>query len=1516
MDSGGDESDIDMSDAERRLEAFSTRYPPTPVLDAVENLSDAEESEFGVDELEEISRLFEHSFFAHSEAGDSVDANDLTSLDSLSDVSEDYVPPETDLLTPPDLDLPTALDATDQWRLSPARFTQIHSNLSTLSHGAWIDSILIDVFTTLRWLRVDLRPQVSYVPIHYSRSYRLLTEDEIDNFRRLFSLPDGNGQMWVTTLLFVGQNHYGVLLGNMVTGDILILGAKAFSDSTEKVTREEWEEWDGPRIWTTVCQLHGVLCAPRNIVGFNWTQNGYDCGADAAYLLQALAANGVASSTRTLIWNPPPLPCGHLLRLHAATKLHEYLTAAIEEYMMLLNGPQSVLLDPWEENSRLELLGGDLDSVFISAAASLHDAMDSCPRCRQHARRTDTNRPRHLADIFKKHPMIGPGARQVHIGDHDVSSDEEPDDDASDSDDPTQGDHWKTNNQRVGDVTLASAGRFPREFEPKPLPPQPIRGAFLPFDHNYDEYDGGPPLSTTDRVSDELAHMTERPNLFHTLQGSTIAPWMTWTDRGWRLPVTFAQAFHNRPPVAVANHLIPQLPSPSRDPDMANLTRRGDPIQTTGCVELGLQQTLNHLFQNPDANLLVSGTFDLDHIPAGPHNFADYSALNHLKINPERDRKAPSGGVSVSADIDSAIWVARKPRFGRKFSLYMAPCPPMGNKPPIHKHNHIYIDILLPPSDESVHARVLDLEANGSHRSEWWKKRFKMSQIPHMTFGHVQPANLYIFFPRMIHRRPFSAFWATLIPRYIQNLFYDELFIPAVRDVVPAHVRVFTGLSRDHQKYKQGDKETGLPQLFPFTPNEILRILDVMEKKMKENPTRLGIFGSSFFVLEIKGCKAWTSVIGPTYNEPEPGASPTSSHALGLGSTPSEDRFRSPDVTTAEEALSKAMGLFWAHNPSLSRNEMLNRERGELFLDFGLTFHPYQHTGLVGLWNLADLETSFGAAGYNLGTLHRLSNLDQYGGLMAEMNKPHSQQSHVAFQTAYSLCYQVVRQRTNTVNFFQLQDVYECGEAFRKEVFRMSSIFKEVTEDVETSYGVRREFRIGGGAMLDSIQAIDGMARYIAESSTAILWISSKTWFKFISARLHALYDLQQQFASIKPPNFITLSGLVAFMLQSLNSTPQRVESFVRRALGLVRFDGVMSRYGMFFLHNLEITHPTVIPEIDEVDAPELKRFVDTYVKSHRPRVQKKGKIAPDTSSNEKSLGTPSFSEFSEILLHQPHLAVRDWHFPPDLEEYSTAMRDNVMYHACEVFSTFTRMVWFLLHPAHQIEPDGRIPLNNVRDTLEFWSVRSMISRLHNPRFIACNAGVPGATGRQTEPFGSHKRVLSIFVPENEAVISKVEETYLAMYQETIRSLAVDTGDNSEEELQKHLGVLMSHCQCLPNSSDSAIWTSSDTGGNPQAWIYLPIPLSIPSMDSVPARIGRGRRVPNYISTLQITRKESSSWITQISRHIRRETLFKASIERVHTGMRVAEAGVAVVAVDREEELVRKMGIGSERMRP
>jgi len=410
----------------------------------------------------------------------------------------------------------------------------------------------------------------------------------------------------------------------------------------------------------------------------------------------------------------------------------------------------------------------------------------------------------------------------------------------------------------------------------------------------------------------------------------------------------------------------------------------------------------------------------------------------YLLVDLEQDKiDFAEDDIEISVDIDSIIWITRRLVCKSSIGVYLTPI--YDSKPGIPRHNHVYVDILVPQSED-------DQRALGP-RTEWISKKFPLNAIPHTPIGRLASStghvlSIYIFFPRMIHRSPFTGKRMNMMPKGVLDPFWEEIFLPAIDKHLEANEgwTPYVSQTLEEGRYKQRGSSRS-PKMIPLSNHAFLEIQDIMKELIMEEEDH-SMYGSFFFVVEGKGIKLLTKD--------------------GQGG-----QYISPEVALR-------------HNLScLSWDYMLDRNHGELVVDVGISFTPKSKVPVIGLWRLDALEESYAAAGFNLGTLHHHCMLHKYGALQAEMPEDRALQTHVAFRNTYNIYYEAVRPNNNKPTFTTDSDAYNLTSMYHKEC---SGTIKILCKAKKKTYGVRDEYRVSGQAaqvlLQDIIPKVRGQILY------------------------------------------------------------------------------------------------------------------------------------------------------------------------------------------------------------------------------------------------------------------------------------------------------------------------------------------------------------------------------------------------------------------------------------------------------
>lgn len=272
--------------------------------------------------------------------------------------------------------------------------------------------------------------------------------------------------------------------------------------------------------------------------------------------------------------------------------------------------------------------------------------------------------------------------------------------------------------------------------------------------------------------------------------------------------------------------------------------------------------------------------------------------------------------------------------------------------------------------------------------------------------------------------------------------------------------------------------------------------------------------------------------------------------------------------------------------------------------------------------------------------------------------------------------------------------------------------------------------------------------------------------------------------------------------MQSVLFTPVMVNSYVNESLALLRFRQIVDRFGMFFLHELDLTKANCLPEILEVDDMGVIKALGG--KLPKPKRRMEGVLGDDGYP----LGaTPSWQEVRQTIGQKPWELMRKWRWPTDLEDAVTEQLDSPAKIAGDLFAQFTTHFWSLLNGKWQCPNLLTVTAVTAQEALEYWTVESVYERLKQCTFLASNAGLTGAIPG-TRQVSFEERV-TLYFPQESAEIGlhwkklTAEPAYIARYWETTRKMT----DNQIADLNTWLKHLLSHCQCLPDSTRASPWT-------------------------------------------------------------------------------------------------------------
>ena len=327
----------------------------------------------------------------------------------------------------------------------------------------------------------------------------------------------------------------------------------------------------------------------------------------------------------------------------------------------------------------------------------------------------------------------------------------------------------------------------------------------------------------------------------------------------------------------------------------------------------------------------------------------------------------------------------------------------------------------------------------------------------------------------------------------------------------------------------------------------------------------------------------------------------------------------------------------------------------------------------------------------------------------------------------------------------------------------------------------------------------------------SIIWLRSSTWFEFLAQRLDALQKSYKILYDMAPDNHGILAGLWAYLMQSVLFTPTMVNPYVNQSLAQLQFKKVVDRFGMFFLHDLNLRRKSILKGVLEVDELAVRRILGAPLTKRRAKPEMP-KMSAETGF---PLGqAPPWEEVKQIIAAEPWKMIKKWTWPEDLEETVSGDPEQMARQAGRLFMLFTIQTWSSLQPAWL---NGRDPIiaTTARDALSLWTLQGMYRRIKECSFLACNAGLDGAIPGKREERFENRLELYFPEPENQRQVigsyraMKTKPGYLGEYWEMVEHSLLE---EEREELKEWLRKLLGCCQCLPASTKSQIWSSQGDG--------------------------------------------------------------------------------------------------------
>lgn len=515
----------------------------------------------------------------------------------------------------------------------------------------------------------------------------------------------------------------------------------------------------------------------------------------------------------------------------------------------------------------------------------------------------------------------------------------------------------------------------------------------------------------------------------------------TWKDHGYRLPPNFERVSSKERATDYASRLLPTVDDRNANNDVEALPSTPS-SETHSLMEVDPPQKRKPISMGASAMLDEAGRATKRKESYNVFVRGKTRADDFIELDLEQDHvPLTREHVDISVDIDSVLWVTSWRGLSCKGAINLHLNPHFAAQPPFSANPCIYVTLLQPPCDED------ELKCPQSRT----KSRFSLSSIPHMPFGYfgegTQQFNLYVFFPRMVHKNVHNNRAITIMPTELQELWLSEAVFKGLEPSMANYTGTSEYLPHSLEQLKGKAGGRSRQPTLPISPPAIMSLLANIRQQVSDNGDLLSRFGSFFFVLDARGIKLLTKQHMPGEN--------------------------------ALQTLRKLV-------PSMDWAYMMDPKNGELYLDLGVSFHPKNTSEpMVGLWRLGSLRRSYALMGYSSRNCEEYSHntMRDYGGIKAEMSDSTKHHTHIVKRISYNLHFEAIRQPGERAYISTVDDMIRCNQKYVDGCKHWVKVFEDAEKN---SYGVRDELRAGAHVVAELLPKV--MQRVCLDSFFHLHW--------------------------------------------------------------------------------------------------------------------------------------------------------------------------------------------------------------------------------------------------------------------------------------------------------------------------------------------------------------------------------------------------------------------------------------------
>ncbi|KAI5983694.1 hypothetical protein F5J12DRAFT_787758 [Pisolithus orientalis] len=229
----------------------------------------------------------------------------------------------------------------------PTTWAMAYQTLGTLRYETWIDASILNFHLLSQCGGTHALPDAQEIQLFHQR--------------HLFNSHPANPSIPIAFVV-MQNSHFFVAVFDYWLNLAFILGRciKRVPETPHPhydPLHDDWNTWNGPFYWTRIASLHGfnaINPTQVDVQVYNWSQNGFNCGPIASFVMESLMRGGLSGDGRPTI-HIPPIPCGHRLCLQMLVMVKEGCRRCWEDYRYLSTAtlPPGHMWTQWDDTKAI-----------------------------------------------------------------------------------------------------------------------------------------------------------------------------------------------------------------------------------------------------------------------------------------------------------------------------------------------------------------------------------------------------------------------------------------------------------------------------------------------------------------------------------------------------------------------------------------------------------------------------------------------------------------------------------------------------------------------------------------------------------------------------------------------------------------------------------------------------------------------------------------------------------------------------------------------------------------------------------------------------------------------------------------------------------------------------------------------------------------------------------------------------------------------------------------------------------